>query len=178
MAHSEQLNFIQSIKDQHPKYFTNQKVLEIGSYNVNGSVRQFFEGGSFLGIDVAEGKDVDLVCNGESYDAPDNSYDVVISCECMEHNPKWIETFSNMIRLVKSGGMIIMTCATTGRAEHGTTRTTPLDSPLTIGLGWDYYENRTFEDFNSNFNFREIFENHQFVVNVSSHDLYFLGVKK
>jgi hypothetical protein len=68
-----------------------------------------------------------------------------------------------------------MTCATTGRPEHGTTRTTPQDSPLTIGLGWDYYKNLTEQDFRNNFSIEGMFKAFQF--KVGGTDLYFYGVK-
>ena len=57
-----------------------------------------------------------------------------------------------------------MTCATT-RTEHGTTRTTPQDSPLTIkNMKWDYYLNLEEEDFRNIFeeSFDEVFETHEF----------------
>jgi hypothetical protein len=39
MAHLEQKVYIKSIKDKFPYYFNNTKVLEIGSLNINGSIR-------------------------------------------------------------------------------------------------------------------------------------------
>jgi hypothetical protein len=81
-----------------------------------------------------------------------------------------------MIRLCKSGGLVVFTCATTGRPEHGTERSTPQDSPLTIAKGWSYYLNLTAEDF-SFVDFDSIFAEYQFSVNSQSCDLYFYGVK-
>src|SRR5690606_19424692 len=106
-------------------FFRGTRVLEVGSLDLNGSVRSNFSGCDYLGIDVAAGPGVDLVCQGQDYDAPDGSFDVVTSCEAMEHNPYWRETFANMLRLCRPGGLILMTCATTGRGEHGTTRKHP-----------------------------------------------------
>ena len=48
---------------------------------------------------------------------PTASFDVVISCECFEHNPYWRETFLNMTRVLRPGGLFVLTCATTGRAR-------------------------------------------------------------
>lgn len=177
MAHIQQFEFISSVKNLFPNYFCNSKVLEIGSLNINGSVRQFFENCDYTGIDVAKGTCVDIVSKGEDFNAENNSYDVGISCECFEHNPHWIETFSNMIRMTKNDGIIIMTCASDGRAEHGTARTTPADSPLTISLGWNYYKNLNENDFRNNFDFNQIFKTYNFSVNNLSHDLYFYGIK-
>ncbi len=178
MSHPQQLEFVNSVKNQFENYFSNSSVLEIGSLDINGSVRQFFNDCRYVGIDVGEGPGVDIICEGQKFNDPDSSYDVVISCECFEHNPYWAETFSNMIRLCKSDGLIIFTCATTGRKEHGTSRTSPADSPLTIGIGWDYYKNLTEDDFKSKMNFENFFQNYNFSTNPSSKDLYFYGIKK
>ena len=129
MAHIEQLDFVRDVRDRFPSAFAGRRVLEIGSLIVNETVRGFFRDCDYIGIDVAEGAGVDHVCQGQDYDAPAASFDTVICCEVLEHNPSWQETMDNMIRLTRPGGLILMTCATTGRAEHGTTRTTPGASP-------------------------------------------------
>ena len=176
MSHYQQREFVQRLKNKLPQYFRNQKVLEIGSLNINGTIRDFFNDCNYIGIDVGFGPNVDIVCEGQSYNAPDESYDVICSAECFEHNPHWMETFKNMIRLCKEGGLVFFTCATDGRAEHGTRRTTPLDSPLTIDIGWDYYRNLNESDFTNNLDFNSYFKEYGFEVNEESHDLYFWGI--
>ena len=37
MAHKEQWVFCGKVKGLHPKYFKNKKVLDIGSFDVNGN---------------------------------------------------------------------------------------------------------------------------------------------
>lgn len=175
MSHPAQLNYIERLRTRHPQFFTNKKILEVGSLDINGTVRIFFNECDYLGIDVGAGPGVDLVCQGQDLDHPDGTYDLSISCECFEHNPYWVETFRNMIRMTRSGGMVVMSCATTGRLEHGTRRTTPQDAPL---IPWDYYKNLTSEDFLSNFNLSEIFTEYEFEVYDQHHDLYFYGIKK
>jgi len=147
MAHDAQLAFLAKIRRAFPEAFSGVRVLEIGSLDINGSVRTNFHECDYVGIDVAPGPGVDVVCQGQDYDGAENSFDVVISCEVMEHNPYWAETMGNMVRVCKPGGMVIMTCATLGRPEHGTERTKPASSPLTVGLGWTYYRNLTAKDF-------------------------------
>ena len=134
MAHRSQLEFVRLLAANMPEYFRGKRVLEVGSLDINGSIRQFFKDCDYTGLDVAAGPGVDVVCEGQKYDAP--GFDVVISCEAMEHNPYWAETLQNMIRLCKPGGLLVMTCATIGRPEHGTARSEPESSPLTVGLGW------------------------------------------
>lgn len=178
MAHSQQMKFVGSLKDKFPSHFTSSKVLEVGSLDINGTVRIFFENADYTGIDVGPGKGVDLVCHGQEYRGPDNIFDTIISCECFEHNPYWVETFNNMFRVCKSGGLIIMSCATTGREEHGTKNFKPFASPLTVNLGWNYYKNLTEADFRSVFDIDKMFETYEFSVNMFYKDLYFFGIKK
>jgi ubiquinone/menaquinone biosynthesis C-methylase UbiE len=174
MAHSQQRDFFQGVKNKKPEAFTGVEVLEVGSLNINGTVRDFFDSTRYIGADVAEGRDVDVVCNGENLDYPDNSFDAAVSAECFEHNPEWVATFRNMWRMSKK--YVMMTCASEGRAEHGTTRSDPGSSPLT--LGWDYYRNLTEQDFRAEFNLDEMFDSYYFDYNADSCDLYFYGEKK
>lgn len=176
MAHQSQLDYIRFLKQLFPDYFHNKRVLEIGSLDISGSVRQFFENCDYIGLDVAPGKGVDVVCQGQEYDAPDASFDVVISCEVMEHNPHWADTIRNMVRLCKSNGMVVITCATLGRAEHGTARSNPDSSPLTVAQGWNYYRNLTQRDFEQSGAVQPL-RYRAYACQWYSNDLYFVGFK-
>lgn len=175
MAHKQQSDYIATLKVKFPLAFNQGRVLEVGSLNINGTVRNNFDSMEYIGIDVGAGPGVDVIAGGHEYDNK-KLFDCCISCECFEHNPFWKETFLNMIRLCKSGGLVIFTCATTGRPEHGTERTTPQCSPLTVAKGWNYYLNLTKDNFDF-VDFNAIFVNHEFSVNHQSCDLYFYGVK-
>lgn len=177
MSHPQQTDFVQRVKNIFPQKFNGVNVLEVGSLYINGTIKELFTNCTYIGIDLDSGPNVDLIIGGHEYNAPNNTFDTIISCECFEHNPFWVDTFLNMIRMCKSGGLIIMTCATTGRAEHGTARTTPRDSPFTVAKGWDYYKNLTEEDFNKNFNIPTLFKEYAFSANYNSFDLYFWGIK-
>ena len=174
MAHQQQFDFVKTVANAFPDNFANCKVLEVGSLDINGSVRQFFTNCDYIGIDLGHGRGVDFVCQGQDYNAPDNTFDTCISCECFEHNPAWVATFQNMHRMVKPGGLIVMSCATTGRAEHGTKRTSPADAPFCD----DYYNNLTEQDFVENFDIDNMFSAYEFAVENATYDLYFYGVKK
>src|SRR4051812_1784880 len=108
MAHPQQQFFVGGVKQFLPEFFTDQRVLEIGSLNLNGSVREFFTNCAYVGLDIGEGRDVDVVCPGEDYGERADSFDVVISCEAMEHNAQWRKTWLNTLRLVKPTGLVIM----------------------------------------------------------------------
>lgn len=174
MAHRQQRDWLSQVKQEFPELFTDQDVLEVGSLDINGTVRDFFEGGSFLGCDVGLGPGVDLIANGEDLNFPDDEFDVAISAECFEHNPEWQATFANMHRMARTA--VIVTCASDGRPEHGTARSSPGSSPLTTG--WNYYKNLNEDDFEQAFNLDTMFKFYEFQYNPESQDLYFLGFKR
>jgi SAM-dependent methyltransferase len=177
MSHPEQLAFIDEVRTVFPRHFKGARVLEIGSLDINGTIRNRFEGCQYTGLDVAEGPGVDVACQGQDYDAPDASFDTVISCEVMEHNPAWRETFRNMVRLCRPDGLVVMTCATWGRAEHGTARSEPGMSPLTVEKGWTYYQNLRAADF-LEAGVTEGLGAWRFFQNWRSFDLYFVGLRR
>jgi SAM-dependent methyltransferase len=153
-------------------------VLEVGSWNVNGSVRELFQSCEYLGVDIAPGPGVDLVARGEALALPTASFDVVISCECFEHNPRWLETFLNMERMLKPGGLFVFTCSGIGHREHGTPRTSPsLSAATAAGADGDYYHNLSKRDFENRIALSSLFANYAFFDNHYAQDLYFVGVK-
>jgi SAM-dependent methyltransferase len=154
------------------------KVLEIGSYIVNGTVRPYFALASqYIGVDLMPGPGVDIVSNGEDINLPDENFDIAISCECFEHNPHWVKSFQSMYEKIKKGGILIASCASRGRLEHGTKRTSPESSPGTQSIEWNYYKNLTKKDFNNKLNLDDLFSSYIFVYNGTSKDLYFVGLK-
>lgn len=99
-----------------------ERVCEIGSKNYNGTIRDHFsEANNYLGIDMEDGDGVDLVglatdVLGRRYD---ESFDVVICCECLEHDPKFWETLKTIKRVLKKGGHLILSVPTYGFDYHG-----------------------------------------------------------
>jgi hypothetical protein len=170
MAHSEQMQFVRNVSLTFPKYFSGVKVLEIGSLNINGTVRQFFNNCDYTGVDLAVGKDVDVVQFGHLLKYADGHFNTSISCECFEHDEHWAKTFSNMVRM--TNGLVVMTCATIGRPEHGTFNIEPNASPFTN----NYYKNLSMKDFYDTFDVDKLFTKHQFSINPTSADLYFWGL--
>jgi hypothetical protein len=182
MAHLKQREFCTSVKGLFPEYFKGVDVCDIGSLDINGNNHYLFEDYSYIGVDVGRGKNVNIVSKGHEFKPIDGKqFDLVISTECFEHDQFWRLTIQNIVlNLVKSGGMFLFSCATTGRPEHGTRRTTPNDSPITIlDESWsDYYLNLTAEDISSAINLSEHFSFYRFSNNEESKDLYFWGIKK
>lgn len=91
----------------------DKDVLEVGSYNVNGSLRgdaMRFEPRQYIGIDIAEGLGVDIVCdtNDMLVRFGENSFDTIISTCALEHIAGWRKAISNMKRVCKPGGIILL----------------------------------------------------------------------
>ena len=172
MAHKAQEQYCRTVKNQHPDHFKGQRVLEVGSLNVNGSFRTLFTDCDYTGIDIHPGKDVDLVIKGHEYTSK-KKFGVVCSGECFEHDEYWQQTVDNMYRLLKKGGLFFFTCASTGRSEHGTKK-----SGHTIwGTSQDYYKNLTIEDFEEHWDLNKMFKDYELIYNEVDHDLYFKGIK-
>lgn len=177
MSHPEQRAFFSAVAAANKAIITDSSVLEIGSYDVNGGIRNMFADCSqYVGVDLMQGPGVDRVAYGHEFDDPDNSYDITLSGECFEHNPYWRETLSNMVRMTRPGGLVAFTCASRCRLEHGTTRTKASDSPGTQAEGLDYYRNLTEDDFKV-LPLGNWFTQWKFWYMPTSFDLYFAGIR-
>ncbi len=97
-------------------------VLEVGSYNVNGTIRDVFQASasSYTGVDITAGPGVDIVLDAHKLNeafAPE-TFDTVLSCECLEHDTKpWI-TVAHLHALLKPGGYLFVTTPTFGFPLH------------------------------------------------------------
>ncbi|MGB8338544.1 MAG: methyltransferase domain-containing protein [Burkholderiales bacterium] len=178
MAHPQQAEFVSTVRGYYPHIFSGARVLEVGSLDINGSVREMFLNCNYTGADLQIGPGVDLACQGQVLEFPSSTFDTTISAECMEHNPYWRETLGNMLRMTKPDGMVLITCATRGRLEHGTSRTNPDASPFTSAARWDYYRNLTARDIESALNLSGWLSDWRFWVNHISKDLYFVGIRQ
>lgn len=153
--HAAAMDWVKKAKAQYPDSFKGKRVLEVGSRYINGTVRTLFEGCDYTGLDLSPGPCVDLVCHVADLDKVQilsrtfesrilpSTFQVVISCEALEHDKRWDESLGAMYDLLVPGGLLIITAGGTGRPEHGTTATSPSDSPATT----DYYGNITEEKF-------------------------------
>ncbi len=159
------------VKKIHPQYFENKNVLEVGSQDINGSVRKHFKNCDYLGIDLGEASGVDLVVSIIDF-SRENEYDVVISSEMLEHCKEWDLALLQMYKNTKPGGMFILTCAGPNRQEHGTSNHTPQDSAFTL----DHYRNISIEDFSSILP-KEMFRESSLPLERGNTDLYFWGIK-
>jgi SAM-dependent methyltransferase len=99
-------------------------VLEVGSYDVNGSMRPFvmpFGPARYVGVDVEHGPGVDEICDATRIRERfgESSVDVLISTELLEHVPDWREVVRNFKGVLKSGGTLLITTRSRGFHYHG-----------------------------------------------------------
>jgi len=92
-------------------------VYEIGSRNINGTVRGLFPRDGYLGVDIASGPDVDLVVNAASY-LPPMPMGTAVCCEVLEHTLYAETIVTQAARALLVGGLLIITCAGEGRLPH------------------------------------------------------------
>lgn len=86
------------------------KVLDVGSYDVNGCYKTFFSDEKYVytGLDMSSGPNVDLVPKNPYnwVELPDNAFDIVISGQALEHIEFFWVTVAEMTRVLKKGGLL------------------------------------------------------------------------
>ena len=175
MAHPEQQKFFEQLKVLFPDHFSGKiNVLEIGSQDINGTVRDFFQkGANYLGLDLGMAKGVDWTIPGELVELPDQWASICISTECFEHAATWEQILMNMIRITRTNGLLILSIAGHGRATHGTVDSEVGSSPFTTS----YYKNLGADDFIQKIKLGHYFKRHSFQVDSEAGDTYFWGVR-
>lgn len=97
------------------------KVLDVGSYEVNGSYKHLFpnEYFDYTGLDMEAGPNVDIVLdNPYNWDKIEtDSFDIVISGQTFEHAEFFWITMAEMTRVLKKGGLMCI-IAPNGFREH------------------------------------------------------------
>lgn len=179
--HIQAKKFTIFVKQILPGYFLDKKVLDVGSGDINGNNRFLFDNCEYDGNDVIEAPNVTIVSKTKNLLFDSNTFDTIISTECFEHDPDYKESLQKIYDMLKPNGLFLFTCASTGRAEHGTLRTTNTDSYGTIGNLEDmcnYYKNLTELDLNEVLDLNSLFSVWNTYYCSSSKDLYFVGIKK
>lgn len=112
-------NWIKKIKKKY--IATPGNVLEIGSLNINGGVRDFFpDAKKYIGIDMEKGKGVDKVLQAHNILKvwKPKTFDTVVCLEMLEHdNAPWI-TIDIVHQVLKPGGYLIVSTPTFGFPIH------------------------------------------------------------
>lgn len=116
---------IQNWMEHYARPFISRpgRVLEVGSRDINGSVRQFFyDAEVYIGTDQEPGVGVDCVVNNKDLynkfgkDAP--CFDTIIACEVFEHDHQFWWTHWQILQLLRPRGYLIVTTPTFGFPLH------------------------------------------------------------
>lgn len=91
-------------------------VVEIGSQDVNGSLRDVCESEvDYVGLDFVAGKGVDIVIDDPyRLPLPDESADFVVSSSCFEHSQFFWLVFLEAMRVLKPGGVFYLNAPSNG----------------------------------------------------------------
>lgn len=97
-------NFVRTYADR----IKGKTVLDVGSQDINGCYRPFFEGldCKYIGTDIVGGKNVDVLSTFEKLNFEDQSFDVVISGQTLEHASHPFILAKEMGRVLKTGGLV------------------------------------------------------------------------
>jgi len=106
-SHAIMAYFVEKYLDLNSKI----KILDVGSYDVNGTYKDLFEfyNWKYFGLDMQSGLNVDIVSKSAyEFVLPDNSFDVVISGNTLEHvHAPWL-WIKEIERVVKVGGLLCL----------------------------------------------------------------------
>ena len=111
--HPEAFEFVRRFADGK----TFGSVVEIGSRDINGSVKPLFDTPDYWGVDLYPGVGVDEVADATDWVAEPPA-DCIVCCEVLEHAPDIGAILRNIARSLNPGGCFVMTCATHPRAPH------------------------------------------------------------
>ena len=102
----------------------DKSVIEIGSLDVNGSVRPIVEElspGRYIGVDIQMGPGVDEICDVyeilEKYGQ--NKFDLLIATELIEHIRDWRKAVRNFKHILTTNGVLFITTRSEGFVYHG-----------------------------------------------------------
>jgi len=119
-VHPTVINFVQRVLTATE--VNRADVLEVGSYDVNGSVRPYLERLNprrYLGVDAEFGPGVDRVVDCEELvDEVAGKWDIVISTEMLEHVRDWQICLEQMVEKVAPDGLLLITTRSPGFGFH------------------------------------------------------------
>jgi len=103
----------QALMHKHVPQGDGQTCIDIGSYNVNGSLRPMVEahGYSYIGVDIREGPGVDYVMP-DPYHLPaalaGDAFDLIVTSSCLEHCVNPFRLMRDVQEYMLRGGLIVI----------------------------------------------------------------------
>jgi len=108
----------------HESDVKGKRVIEVGSRDVNGSLRNVIlpKGpAEYIGVDIEDGPGVDRICNvfDLTKEFGPESFDVVISTEMIEHVQDWRGAISQVKSILRPNGAVLILTRSKGFPYHG-----------------------------------------------------------
>lgn len=117
--HPTAINNCNSFFETYSDFFgkdKSTKVVEIGSQDVNGSLRSIAPNAfDYIGVDFQAAKGVDIVLS-DPYSLPfeSESIDIVLSSSCFEHSEMFWLVFLEIMRVLKPAGLFYLNAPSAG----------------------------------------------------------------
>lgn len=117
--HKGNQEWLAHLKRRYPEHFDNAAVLEIGSYNVNGTARDYFKKAArYVGVDQEAGPCVDVVTKATETTFVEEEFDTLVYLSVFEHDPLWSQGFVHNLKWLRQGGLIILGWGAEGNLRH------------------------------------------------------------
>jgi SAM-dependent methyltransferase len=116
IMHPSAMNSGKLFFDTYAKYKNEGTIVDIGSQNVNGSLKSVCpDRFNYIGVDFQKANNVDVVID-DPYKLPfeDQSIDIVVSSSCLEHCEFFWLTWLEILRIIKSDGLIYINVPSSG----------------------------------------------------------------
>jgi hypothetical protein len=92
--------------------------LDMGGVDINGTTRDLFPQARWTGLDIEDGPGVDVVADAATWQTK-RRFDIVTCTELLEHVEDWRGCIGTAHGVLKRGGYLFITAASTGRYPHG-----------------------------------------------------------
>jgi len=112
--HKSTLKRMTEFVEKYLKTDGNLKILDVGSYDVNGTYKPLFENPNwqYFGLDIEAGPNVDIVVNQDYEWNIKEEYDIVISGQTLEHVKDMHKFMRTIYKTIKPGGLICIIAPT------------------------------------------------------------------
>jgi SAM-dependent methyltransferase len=108
--------WVRRVRDHYR--LNDAEVLDVGSYDVNGNVRDLFSPGRYTGLDMRAGPNVDIVADAERLPFADGLFGCVTCLETLEHCRRPWLVVAELRRVLRPGGVLILTVPSIGFPLH------------------------------------------------------------
>lgn len=101
------------------KRFPIGQLLELGSYDFNGTARDYLSAAErWVGVDVVAGDGVDIVCQAVDTEFEPKSFDTLLCLSMLEHDPNWKQSLRHNLQWLKPNGYVFLCWGAENNIRH------------------------------------------------------------